>query len=148
MKAQDVMTPDPEACRAEDDVEIALAIMDAHECGAVPIVDAKARVTGIVTDRDILFGARRNGGSFKGLSAEACMTPDPITARPHDELEEVVRRMAVARVRRIPIVVDDGKLVGIVAQADLALRIEDDLLLADFLREISAAPADEPAPER
>jgi CBS domain-containing protein len=148
MKTQDVMTANPEACRAGDDAEVALSIMDANECGAVPVLDEDERVVGIVTDRDVLFGIRRNHGSLEGLLVEACMTKDPVTAHLDDSLEDVIQRMARVRVRRIPVVDADGKLAGIVAQADLATRVEDDALVAQYLREISAAPADEPAPER
>lgn len=148
MKAAEVMTAHPESCHPGDDVEVALSVMDAKECGVVPIVDEDGRIVGIVTDRDILFGARRNGGSLAGLNIETCMTKDPVTARPDDSLEEVVQRMARAGIRRIPIVDDRGKLEGIVAQADLATQIDDDSLVAEYLRKVSAAPAHEPAPER
>jgi CBS domain-containing protein len=148
MKAAEVMTAHPESCHPGDDVEVALSIMDANECGVVPIVDEDGRIVGIVTDRDILFGARRNGGSLAGLDIEACMTKDPVTARPDDSLEEVVQRMARVGVRRIPIVDDRGKLEGIVAQADLATQVDNDALVAEYLRKVSAAPAHEPAPER
>jgi CBS domain-containing protein len=56
--------------------------------------------------------------------------------------------MTRERVRRVPVVDRDGKLRGIIAQADVAAHVEDDALVAKYLREISAAPADEPAPER
>lgn len=148
MKAGEVMTAHPESCHPDDDVEVALSIMDAKECGAVPIVDEGDRVVGIVTDRDILFGARRNDGSLSGLKVDSCMTKDPVTARPEDPLEEIIHQMARVGVRRIPIVDHRSKLEGIVAQADLAIHVDDDALVADYLRKISAAPADEPAPER
>jgi CBS domain-containing protein len=148
MKAKELMTADPGTCGPTDDIEQALAIMDSQECGAVPVVDKQGRVLGIVTDRDILFGARKGGGRLSGLTVEPCMTKDPVTVREDEDAEQVIRVMTRERVRRIPVVDSDSKLRGIIAQADVAMHVEDDALVARYLREISAAPADEPAPER
>ena len=148
MQAKDLMTPRPDSCGPDEDVERALAIMDRCECGAVPIVDEGGRVVGIVTDRDVLFGVRQNQGRLEGLRVESCMTKDPVTVRESDSAEDAIRVMTRERVRRIPVVGEDGRLAGIIAQADVATNIEDDALVARYLREISAAPADEPAPER
>ncbi|MBW3660605.1 MAG: CBS domain-containing protein [Gemmatimonadetes bacterium] len=148
MRASDLMTGAPQACRPDDPVDRALAHMDERECGAVPVVDDDRRVVGIVTDRDILFGIRGNDGRMEGLTVSSCMTEHPVTVRQDDEAADVVRRMRESRIRRVPVVDDAGALVGIVAQADLATRLEDDALLAGYLREVSAAPAVEPAPER
>ena len=148
MQAKELMTTDPGACSPNDDIEQALAIMDSQECGAVPVVDNQGRVVGIVTDRDILFGARKAGGRLSGLTVEPCMSKDPVTVREDESAENVIRTMTRERVRRIPVVDRDGKLRGIIAQADVATHVDDDSLVAKYLRDISAAPADEPAPER
>ncbi|MDX1660291.1 MAG: CBS domain-containing protein [Gemmatimonadota bacterium] len=148
MRASEMMTGGPKACRPDDPVQRALDHMDACECGAVPVVDDDRTVVGIVTDRDIVFGVRQNDGRMEGLRVSACMTAHPVTVRQDDAAEEVVRRMRESRVRRVPVVDEDGTLVGIVAQADLAVHLEDDALLAGYLREVSSAPGVEPAPER
>jgi CBS domain-containing protein len=148
MNARDLMTEDPGSCRLDNDIDAALGIMDREECGAVPIIDERNHVIGIVTDRDILFGARKEGGTLSGLTVESCMTKDPITVREDDSAEDVIRVMTRERVRRVPVVDRDGKLRGIIAQADVAIHVDDDALVAKYLRDVSAAPADEPAPER
>lgn len=148
MRAREMMTGGPKACRPDEPVDRALAHMDECECGAVPVVDEDRRVVGIVTDRDVLFGIRGNDGRIEGLTVAECMTGHPVTVRQDDEAEEVVRRMRESRVRRVPVVDEEGSLVGIVAQADLAVHLEDDALVAAYLREVSAAPPVEPAPER
>lgn len=148
MRASDLMTGGPAACRADDPVAAVLDAMDERECGAVPVIDENRRVIGIVTDRDVLFGIRENEGRIEGLTAAGCMTDHPVTVNRDDDAEEVVRRMRDARVRRVPVVDADGTLVGIVAQADLATKLDDDATLAGYLREVSGAPAVEPAPER
>ncbi len=148
MRASEMMTGAPKSCRPDDPVDRALEHMDECECGAVPVVDDQQKVVGIVTDRDILFGVRGNDGRTEGLTVSECMTGHPVTVQQDDDAETVVRQMREARVRRVPVVDAEGGLVGIVAQADLAVHLEDDALLAGYLREVSAAPPVEPAPER
>lgn len=148
MRASDLMTGGPAACRPGDPATECLKAMDRRACGAVPVIDDDHRVIGIVTDRDLLFAIRANGGTLDGLQVRACMTDHPVTVVQGDDAAEVVRRMREARVRRAPVVDGDGTLVGMVAQADLATRLDDDRALVDFLRTVSSAPAIEPAPVR
>ncbi|CAN5299591.1 CBS domain-containing protein [soil metagenome] len=148
MLVKDLMTGDPKTCRTGDSAEKALDHMDDRNCGSVPVVDGDGRVVGIVTDRDIVFGVRENGGTLEDLTVEACMTPDPVTITQDETAEEAVRTMGANHVRRAPVVDPKGKLVGILAQADIAAGIQDDRLVAHYLREISTAPPEEPAPER
>lgn len=148
MKARDIMTRDPRTCRAQDPVEKALAHMDACECGAVPVVDEGGAVIGILTDRDIVFGARKAGGALAAITVESCMSADPFTVGEGDTVEDVIRSMSRHRIRRAPVVNAQGALVGIIAQADIAARVQDDALVAQYLRDISTAPPTEPAPER
>ena len=148
MRVIDIMTEKPRACRADESVEKALDHMDECNCGAVPVVDDDDRVVGIVTDRDIVFGVRKNGGTVEDLTVEACMTADPVKLKQDTTAEEAVRTMGSNRVRRAPVVDAKGRLVGMVAQADIAANVGDDRLVAHYLREISTAPSVEPAPER
>jgi CBS domain-containing protein len=95
-----------------------------HDCGAIPVVEDMAgkRLVGIVTDRDLAVR-----GLARGLGPEAMigelMTDDPVTCLPEDSVEDLRQVMVERLVRRVPVVDEDGALVGIVAQADLA-RIE------------------------
>ncbi|MDX1623358.1 MAG: CBS domain-containing protein [Gemmatimonadota bacterium] len=148
MRARDVMTSGPGECRPDEPAARALDHMDERECGAVPVVDEDRTVVGIVTDRDIVFGIRENGGRLEGLSVGDCMTEHPVTVQQDDEIGRVLEMMAGSRVRRVPVVDEENRLVGIVAQADIATGVDDDTAVARYLREVSAAPAVEPAPER
>lgn len=148
MKATEIMTRDPRTCRAGDTVEQALAHMDACECGAVPVVDDDGAVIGILTDRDIAFGARTTGGTLAAMTVESCMSADPVTVGEGDSVQDVIRLMSRHRIRRAPVVDAHGALVGIIAQADIATRVQDDAVVAQYLRDISTAPPTEPAPER
>lgn len=148
MQVRDIMTASPRSCDADDAAGTALTHMDESDCGAVPVVDAERRVVGIVTDRDIVFAIRANGGALQGLTIAQCMTADPLTLREDEDADDAIRSLAARRVRRAPVVDRDGRLVGIVAQADVAMHIQDDSLVAEYLREISAAAPTELAAER
>jgi CBS domain-containing protein len=95
--------------------------MRENDCGSIPVVDKleTRRLVGTVTDRDL---AVRGLAENKGPDAPVreLMTTEPITAAPEDEIE-IVREVMIARqVRRVPVVDENGAVVGIVAQADLA----------------------------
>lgn len=148
MQVADLMTENPRACHTGDSATDALEHMDACGCGAVPIVDKNDRLIGIATDRDVAFGLKEHGGRLDKLSIDECMTKDPFTLRPDMTAEEAVRTMGDKRIRRAPVIDADGRLVGIVAQADIATQVGDEPLVARYLREVSSAPAMEPAPQR
>jgi len=117
----DIMTPNPACCTPDSTAREAALLMKEHDCGLIPVVESSQsqRLVGTVTDRDI---AVRGVAACKGpeVSVSELMTPGPVTAGPEDEVE-VVREVMVAQlVRRVPVVDSDGKLVGIVAQADIA----------------------------
>jgi CBS domain-containing protein len=117
VRVRDIMTPDPACCSPTSTVQEAALLMKEHDCGSIPVVDG--RLVGTITDRDI---AVRGVAAGKGpdTPVRELMTQGPVTASPDDEVE-VVREVMVAQlVRRVPVVDQDGKLVGIVAQADIA----------------------------
>jgi CBS domain-containing protein len=95
-----------------------------EDVGVVPVVEADGRLWGIVTDRDIIVR-----GLVKGRSIETCTAADVATtnievASTHDSLSEVIELMGRERIRRVPVLDDDDKLVGILALADIASRAD------------------------
>lgn len=121
MRVCDIMTPDPACCTPDSTAREAATLMKEHDCGSIPVVEntLTKRLVGTVTDRDL---AIRGLAAGKGpdTPVRELMTEAPITSGPEDEVE-IVREVMVARmVRRVPVVDDDGALVGIVAQADIA----------------------------
>ena len=128
MLAREIMTTDPECVRAGDTIEHAAEVMRDISVGLVPVVDGadKPRLIGVVTDRDIVMRHVAEGHG-NGCKVEEAMTRDGlVTASPDDDVDDVMRRMRKAQVRRVPIVEDGGLLLGIVSQADLALQAKDD----------------------
>jgi CBS domain-containing protein len=114
------MTPDPACCTPDSSARDAASLMREHDCGSIPVVETLEgkRLVGTVTDRDL---AIRGLAAGKGpdTPVRELMTNDPISASPDDEVEIVREVMVSQQVRRVPIV-ENGAVVGIVAQADLA----------------------------
>jgi CBS domain-containing protein len=115
------MTPDPACCTPDSTARETATLMREHDCGSIPVVESSQskRLIGTVTDRDL---AVRGLAAGKGpeTPVRELMTEAPITTAPDDEIE-VVRGVMVSRmVRRVPVVDENGTVVGIVAQADIA----------------------------
>lgn len=139
VKCREVMTENPVCCLTDDSVEQIAQWMQTEDIGSVPVVDnyQARRVIGIVSDRDLalrVLGAKREA---KDTLVGDVMTPNPVTCDPSDDLEAVMDVMSQHQVRRIPVVSDNGQLVGIISQADLATRLRDPHKAADVLQEIS-----------
>ncbi len=121
MRVKQIMTPDPARCTPDASVQEAAVLMRDNDCGSIPVVDntSSNKLVGTVTDRDLAVRALAEG---KGPETRVrdVMTPDPITSVPEDEVEDLRQVMVEQQVRRVPVVDIDGKLVGIVAQADIA----------------------------
>ncbi len=125
MKAGDIMTPKPFVVTPADDVREAAELMRYENIGGVPVGADPERpvLVGLITDRDITtrFVAR---GYHGVCSVGDVMTPTPLTTVPADaDIGDVVKMMERAEVRRVPVVSDDGVLIGIVTEADLATRL-------------------------
>ena len=121
MKVKQIMTPDPACCTPDTTVKKAAALMRDNDCGSIPVVEntSSKRLVGTVTDRDLAIRGLAEGKSPDILVREV-MTPDPISCVPEDEVEDLRQVMIEQQVRRVPVVDTDGRLVGIVAQADVA----------------------------
>ncbi len=123
MRVKQIMTPDPACCTPDSTAREAATLMRDHDCGSIPVVgDLKGkRLVGTVTDRDLAIRGLAEGRG-PDTPVRDLMTSDPVTCVPEDEVEDVRQVMVQALVRRVPVVDDDGAIVGIVAQADLALE--------------------------
>lgn len=86
--------------------------------GAVPIVDATQRLIGIVTEHDLLVSLEK-AQKWEEISAKDIMTPNPYSVRPDTDLETLVHVLRISNLIRVPVVVADDKLVGIVARRDI-----------------------------
>jgi CBS domain-containing protein len=122
MRAEEMMTPQPFTVRMSDKVSHASQIMREHDIGAVPVLDDPpgAGLVGIITDRDIVVRCTSRE-HLPSCPVRDHMTAAPLeTVVPVDDISVVLAKMERAQVRRIPVVTADGKLVGMIAQADVA----------------------------
>jgi CBS domain-containing protein len=116
---RDAMTEDPRSIVASASVVEAARLMREEHIGSLPVTDDE-QLVGMVTDRDITTRVVADSADPKLTSVGEVYSRDLISVEPDNDLEEALRLMARHQVRRLP-VVENGKLVGIVAQADIAL---------------------------
>jgi CBS domain-containing protein len=117
---RDAMTAAPRSIAQSASVVEAARLMREGDIGSLPITDDE-KLVGMITDRDIATRVVAEAADPKTTSVADVYSRDLISVEPDEDLEEAVRLMARHQVRRLP-VVENGRLVGIVAQADIALR--------------------------
>jgi CBS domain-containing protein len=117
---RDAMTEDPRSIGASASVVEAAQLMRQEHIGALPITDDE-KLVGMITDRDITTRVVAEAADPKTTSVQDVYSRDLISVEPDNDLDEALRLMARHQVRRLP-VVENGRLVGIVAQADIALK--------------------------
>jgi CBS domain-containing protein len=138
-KCRDVMTPDPATCEPGDPIRRAAEIMKAEDVGAVPVVESRTsrRLLGIVTDRDIVLRVVAEGRPADSTVVRDAMTGSPAYCREDEDVSHAVGYMAERQVRRMPIVDAEGRLRGIISQADVATRVHRDKTTGEMVEAIS-----------
>ena len=116
---RDAMTTSPKTLASSANVVDAAKLMKTEDAGIVPIVDGD-RVTGVLTDRDIAIQVVAEGKDPHSTTIGEIASSNLVTVDPDQDLDEALRLMARHQVRRLPVVEEDGRLVGILAQADVA----------------------------
>jgi CBS domain-containing protein len=138
-KCNEVMTKDPVCCLPNDSVAKAAALMKNENIGSVPVIENKQSQTlvGIVTDRDLALKIVAEALDAKSTPVEAVMTHKVVTCHADDDLQKALDAMAEHQLRRIPVVDSDNKIVGIIAQADVATRVDEPEKIGTMVKEIS-----------
>jgi CBS domain-containing protein len=119
----EVMTPGVESATPSQALRDAARMMKAGDFGSMPVVD-DGRLVGMLTDRDIVVRAVAEGLDGNTARVGDVASRDPVMATPDQDLDEALELMARHRVRRLP-VVEDGMLVGVLSQADIALEAKE-----------------------
>ena len=120
----DVMSVNPCAIDASQPVAYAAKMMKQEDVGLAPIVDGD-RLVGALTDRDIVTRVVAEGRDPQSVPVREVASTDLVTIDPQQDLDEALRLMASNQVRRLPVVAEDGRLVGVLAQADVAREAKD-----------------------
>jgi CBS domain-containing protein len=120
----DVMSANPCAIDASKPVAYAAKMMKQEDVGLAPIVEGD-RLVGALTDRDIVTRVVAEGRDPQSVPVREVASTDLVTIDPQQDLDEALRLMASNQVRRLPVVAEDGRLVGVLAQADVAREAKD-----------------------
>ena len=138
-KVHQVMTDRPRCVTAETTVSEAAQLMKSDDVGSLPVLDGE-QLAGMVTDRDIVIRAIAEGKDPRGMPVREVASRELVKVNADDDLSSALQLMASQQVRRLPVVDDDGRLVGILAQADVA-REAKDKDSGQMLQDISQTPA-------
>jgi CBS domain-containing protein len=117
-KIREVMTPAPETIQADRPASEAAQKMKEADAGMIPVMD-NGNLLGTVTDRDIALRVVAEGKDPQSTTVGEIASRDIVTVQPDEDLDDALQKMAKHQVRRLP-VVEDGRLIGVVAQADVA----------------------------
>ena len=137
-KVHEVMTDRPRCVTAETTVSEAAQLMKSDDVGSLPVLDGE-QLAGMITDRDIVIRAIAEGKDPRGMPVREVASRELVRVNADDDLSSALQLMAAQQVRRLPVVDDDGRLVGILAQADVA-REAKDKDSGQMLQDISQTP--------
>src|SRR4030095_152273 len=140
-KCNEVMTKIPVCCLPNDAVIKAAELMKSENIGSIPVIENEQtqKVVGIVTDRDLALQIVAEGRDAKSTNVEAVMTRKVVTCLADDDLQKALDAMAEHQLRRIPVVDNNNKILGIIAQEDVATRAHQPEKTAEMVKEISQA---------
>lgn len=119
-RVRDVMNHDVATCHPWDTLNRAAQLMWETDCGAVPVIDERGKLAGMLTDRDVCMAAYTRGLPLAELGVQSAMSEHPFSCSPEDPLTTLLTLMTTQQVRRVPVVAEGGRLVGIVSLADVA----------------------------
>jgi CBS domain-containing protein len=136
-KCSDIMTRDPVCCAPGDTARKAAELMKAKDVGPLPVVEESGRLVGIVTDRDLVLNVLARGLDASTTKVSDAMTRDPVCCKEEEPLEDALEKMSTYQVRRLPVVDNQDRIVGIIAQADIATRIENPEVAGEVVQEVS-----------
>jgi len=142
-KCREVMTGDPVCCVPTDTVARIAKLMKTENIGSVPICEDRhgKKLLGIATDRDLALQVLAEIRDASSKKAQDVMTRVPLTCRADDNLQTALDAMEKHQVRRIPVIDDDRRLIGMISQADVAVRSDQPEKTAEVVEEISRSQA-------
>lgn len=121
MKVQDIMTSDVQCCGPDTNLTAAAKMMWDSDCGALPVLNVQGRVMGMITDRDICMAAATKNKPASDITVWETVSGKAYTCQMSDDVHTALDIMKRERVRRLPVVDEEGMLQGIVAMNDFVL---------------------------
>ena len=138
-KCRDIMTKDPVCCLPSDTASVAAKLMREYDVGIIPVVSnlINKKLAGIVTDRYLALRIIEEQRDPAKSTVEQIMSLPLVVCSPDDDYKKAIRLMERHQLRRIPQVDNSGRVVGIISQADIALRVRDSQTISEVVTEIS-----------
>jgi CBS domain-containing protein len=124
MLVKDLMTANVKSCTEDTDLATAAKMMWDGDCGIVPVLNDDRRIAGAITDRDICIAAATRSMRPADIPARDVMSRNVATCSQDDDIRTALGMLKERRVRRLPVVDEKGRLVGILSMNDLAGRAE------------------------
>lgn len=121
MKVQDIMTSDVQCCGPDTNLAAAAKMMWDSDCGALPVLNVQGQVRGMITDRDICMAAATKNKPASDITVWETVSGKVSTCNMSDDVRTALDIMKREKVRRLPVVDEDGVLQGIVAMNDFVL---------------------------
>ena len=142
-KSDEVMTKNPVCCVPNDMVAKVAELMKSKNVGSIPMIENEQtrRLVGIVTDRDLAMKIVAKGRVANSTKLEAVMTNKVVTCLADDNLHKAMNAMSEHQLRRIPVLDNNNRIVGIIAQADVATRVDQPEKTAAMVKGISQSNA-------
>jgi CBS domain-containing protein len=139
LKCSGIMSESPTVCVPTDSVVEVARLMKESDVGSIPVVEDRTdmHLIGIVTDRDLTLRVLAEGLDAGSTNVVDVVSRNVVTVGPDDDIDRAIDAMGEHQVRRIPVVGADNRLVGIIAQADIAARMEAPERTAEVVEEIS-----------
>lgn len=122
MKIRDLMTKTVASCLPETNLAAAGALMWESDCGVLPVVDERRRVTGVLTDRDVCVALTTRDRRASSLTVEDVATAPAFVCNQDDDVKAALKIMQRQKIHRLPVVNKAGMLEGIVSLNDIVLR--------------------------
>jgi CBS domain-containing protein len=137
-KVRDVMTTRPRCVTSDTPISQVAELMESEDVGAIPVLDGDT-LRAMVTDRDIVVRAVAKGKDPRGMPVREVSSTELVTVGPDQSLSDALHLMAANQVRRLPVVDEENRLVGVVSQADVALEAKEKAV-GEMVEEISKPP--------
>lgn len=124
MKVRDIMTSDVSSCQPETNLADVAKIMWDRDCGILPVVTSEGRVIGMISDRDICMAVSTMGRTADRISVREVSSGTVYSCLADDDTGAALETMKTRKVRRLPVVDEQGHVRGILSINDIVLRAD------------------------
>lgn len=136
---KEVMTSNPFCCLSDETVHEVAQLMKSKDVGSIPVIENREnlKLIGILTDRDLALKVIAAGLDPEKTKIREVMQQNPFTCLESDDVQTALDVMASRQVRRIPVVDANQRIVGIIAQGDVAIRLDRPKKTGELVAKIS-----------